>query len=74
VLLFGLNHNLAVPVDTHMWQAMQKWVLPELRGKSLTERTYRQIVDWFHERFGEWTGWAHQYLFTAHLLESQRKG
>lgn len=74
VLLFGLNHNLAVPVDTHMWQAMQKWVLPDLRGKTLTERTYRQIVDWFHERFGEWTGWAHQYLFTAHLLESQRKG
>ena len=68
VLLFGLDQPLAVPIDTHMWQAMQKWVLPELRDKTLTERTYRQIVDWFHDRFGEWTGWAHQYLFTAHLL------
>lgn len=68
VLLFGLDNPYAVPVDTHMWQAVQEWLLPELRNQSLTERTYRTIVDWFHERFGEWTGWAHQYLFTAHLI------
>ncbi len=71
VLLFGLDQPLAVPIDTHMWQAVAKWLLPDLAQKSLTERTYRQIVDWFHERFGTWTGWAHQYLFTAHLLASK---
>lgn len=66
VLLLGLDYWEAVPVDTHMWQAMQI-LLPELQGKSLTEKTYRQILDWFHDRFGEWTRWAQQYLFTARL-------
>jgi N-glycosylase/DNA lyase len=72
VLLFGLHQMLAVPIDTHMWQAVSKWLFPELAHKSLTERTYRQIVEWFHDRFGEWTGWAHQYLFTAHLLANKK--
>ena len=71
VLLFGLNQMLAVPIDTHMWQAVSKWLLPDLAGKSLTDKTYRQVVEWFHDRFGEWTGWAHQYLFTAHLVGSK---
>lgn len=66
VLLLGLDYWEAVPVDTHMWQAMQL-LLPELQGKSLTEKTYRQILDWFHDRFGVWTRWAQQYLFTARL-------
>jgi 8-oxoguanine DNA-glycosylase (ogg) len=71
VLLFGLNQMLAVPIDTHMWQAVGKWLLPDLADKSLTDKTYRQVVEWFHDRFGEWAGWAHQYLFTAHLLGSK---
>ncbi len=71
VLLFGLDNPYAVPVDTHMWQAVQEWLPNEVvpQGKSLTERAYRAVVEWFHERFGEWTGWAHQYLFTAHLFQ-----
>ncbi|MCS7209536.1 MAG: hypothetical protein NZ874_08190 [Fimbriimonadales bacterium] len=68
VLLFGLDNPLAVPIDTHMWQAVSEWLMPDLKGRSLTDRTYRQVVEWFHERFGEWSGWAHQYLFTAHLM------
>ena len=71
VLLFGLDQPLAVPIDTHIWQAVGKWLLPDLADKSLTDKTYRQVVEWFHDRFGEWTGWAHQYLFTAHLLASK---
>lgn len=72
VLLFGLNQMRAVPIDTHMWQAVGKWLLPELADKNLTDKTYRHIVEWFHDRFGEWTGWAHQYLFTAHLLRDKQ--
>ncbi len=68
VLLFGLDHMHAVPIDTHMWQAVGKWLMPDLASKNLTDKTYRQVVEWFHERFGDLTGWAHQYLFTAHLL------
>ncbi len=68
VLLFGLDNPLAVPIDTHMWQAVSEWLMPKLKGKNLTDKAYREVVEWFHERFGEWSGWAHQYLFTAHLL------
>ncbi len=68
VLLFGLDNPLAVPIDTHMWQAVSEWLIPKFKGKSLTDKIYREVVSWFHERFGEWSGWAHQYLFTAHLL------
>ncbi len=68
VLLFGLDNPLAVPIDTHMWQAVSEWLMPNLKGKNLTDKTYREVTAWFHERFGEWSGWAHQYLFTAHLL------
>lgn len=68
VLLFGLDQTLAVPIDTHMWQAVCQWLMPEQRGKTLTDKTYRQVVEWFHERFGTLSGWAHQYVFTAHLL------
>jgi len=66
VLLLGADQPEAVPVDTHLWQAMQPF-MPELQGKSLSDRTYRMIIDWFHNRFGALTNWAHQYLFTAHL-------
>ncbi len=69
VLLFGLDNPLAVPIDTHMWQAVAEWLMPKLKGKNLTDKTYREVVEWFHERFGEWSGWAHQYLFTAHLMQ-----
>jgi len=69
VLLFGLDNPLAVPIDTHMWQAVSEWLMPKLKGKTLTDKTYREVVEWFHERFGVWSGWAHQYLFTAHLLD-----
>ncbi|MFN7018908.1 MAG: DNA glycosylase [Fimbriimonadales bacterium] len=72
VLLFGLDNPLAVPIDTHMWQAVSEWLMPKLKGKSLTDKTYREVVNWFHERFGEWSGWAHQYLFTAHLLGKEQ--
>ncbi|OYT74228.1 MAG: hypothetical protein CFK49_09445 [Armatimonadetes bacterium JP3_11] len=70
VLLFGLDNPLAVPIDTHMWQAVSEWLMPHLKGKSLTDKTYREVVEWFHNQFGEWSGWAHQYLFTAHLLNT----
>ncbi|MCS6922930.1 MAG: hypothetical protein NZM10_00980 [Fimbriimonadales bacterium] len=74
VLLFGLDNPLAVPIDTHMWQAVGEWLLPKYKGKNLTDKAYREVVEWFHERFGEWSGWAHQYLFTAHLLTSDSAG
>ena len=67
VCLFGLDHLEAVPIDTHLWQAVSSWHLPELKGKSLTDLRYRQVGDYIRSRFGDRAGWAHQYLFYAHL-------
>lgn len=67
VCLFGLDHLEAVPVDTHLWQAAGAWFMPEFAGKALTESRYRLVGDWFRARFGALAGWAHQYLFYAHL-------
>jgi N-glycosylase/DNA lyase len=68
ICLFSLHHTLAVPVDTHLLQAAVRLYFPELKGKALTDLRYRQIGDHFRERFGELTGWAHQYLFYDNML------
>lgn len=66
--LFALHHTESVPVDTHLWQAAVRLYFPEWQEKSLTEQRYRMIGDLFRSRFGEWAGWAHQYLFYENLL------
>ena len=68
ISLFALHNTLAVPVDTHLHQAAVRLYFPELRGKALTDLRYRQIGDHFRARFGELTGWAHQYLFYDNML------
>lgn len=68
ICLFALHHTLAAPVDTHLHQAAVRLYFPELKGKALTDLRYRQIGDHFRERFGELTGWAHQYLFYDNML------
>lgn len=67
VCLFSLDKPQAIPVDTHVWQIARRDYLPELRGRSLTERVYWQIGDFFRTRFGEYAGWAHNVLFAAEL-------
>ncbi len=67
VCLFSLDKPQAIPVDTHVWQIARRDYLPELRGRSLTERAYWQVGDLFRQRFGEYAGWAHNLLFAAEL-------
>ncbi|MCS6829025.1 MAG: hypothetical protein NZ749_00110 [bacterium] len=73
VCLFSLDKPQAIPVDTHVWQIAQRDYLPELQGRSLTERVYRQIGDHFRARFGEYAGWAHNVLFAAELPAFRRR-
>ena len=63
ILLFSLDHDSAVPVDTHIWRIAQTYYLPELRGKSLTPANYTRVTEAFRERFGDKAGWAQQILF-----------
>lgn len=68
VCLFGLGHEVAVPVDTHLWQSACELYLPQLKGKGLTVNRYLAVGNFFRDRFGELAGWAHQYLFYNRVL------
>lgn len=74
VCLFALDKPQAIPVDTHVWQIAQRHYLPKLLGRSLTERRYRQVGEFFRARFGEYAGWAHNVLFAAELPAFRKRG
>ncbi|KAL5011314.1 hypothetical protein ScPMuIL_009865 [Solemya velum] len=68
VCLMSLDKVGAVPVDTHVWQFTAKNYLPKLnQSKSLTDRLYGEIGDYFRALWGPYAGWAHSVLFTADL-------
>ncbi len=73
IALFGFHHDAAAPVDTHLWQASCRLYFPEFRGKALTDARYRAVGAALRERFGPWTGWAHQYLFYDNLLNGRAR-
>lgn len=68
ICLIGLGHMLAVPVDTHLWNAATELYFPEWHGKPVTPQRYRAVGDLFREKFGDLAGWAHQYLFYDKVL------
>jgi N-glycosylase/DNA lyase len=72
VCLFAMRKDQAVPVDTHVWQLTRDRYLPALKGKSLTPSGYAQVINFFQSHF-EKAGWAQQYLFYDHLLDSRAK-
>ncbi|XP_054770057.2 N-glycosylase/DNA lyase-like [Lytechinus pictus] len=72
VCLMSLDKRGAIPVDTHVWQiASRDYIHTLQKTKTLTDRTYRQIGDFFRELFGEYAGWAHSVLFSADLKKFQ---
>jgi N-glycosylase/DNA lyase len=69
IALTSLDCSDEIPCDTHVWQIAKRDYLPSLRSKTLTDRVYTQIGDHFRTLFGEYAGWAHNYLFIAELSE-----
>jgi 3-methyladenine DNA glycosylase/8-oxoguanine DNA glycosylase len=63
IRLFSLDHDDAVPVDTHIWRMARARYAPELAGRSLTPAAYARVGEAFRDRFGERAGWAQQILF-----------
>ena len=63
ICLFCADKTQAVPVDTHVRQIACRLFTPELAQRSLTPRVYSAIGNAFRDRFGEYAGWAQQYLF-----------
>lgn len=72
IALFSLDQLGEIPCDTHIWQIAAR-EMPELRTKSLTDRVYDQIGEYFRGKFGEeFAGLVQTILFTAELPEFGR--
>lgn len=67
ICLYALGYDEAVPVDTHLWNAVTLTLWPEWRGSALTERRSRVVGDTFRDRFGVLAGYAQQLLFVWSL-------
>ncbi|KAH9500748.1 8-oxoguanine glycosylase ogg1 [Bulinus truncatus] len=75
VCLMSLDKTEAVPVDTHVWQITMKHYMTKLQNaKSLTEKLYNEIGDFYRNLWGPYAGWAHSVLFTSDLRQNKRKG
>ena len=71
VLLMSMDQTGAVPIDTHMLTIAKRY-LPHLRQqKTVTDRVYREVGNYFRELYGEYAGWAHSVLFSADLKHLQ---
>ncbi|XP_013774934.1 N-glycosylase/DNA lyase-like [Limulus polyphemus] len=74
VCLMSLDKPGAIPIDTHVWQITVRDYLHHLKAtKSLTDKVYSQVGNFFRERFGEYAGWAHSVLFSADLKKFKEK-
>ncbi len=67
ICLFGLGHDDAVPVDTHVRRIATRLFRPDLAQRSLTPAVYTALADLFRDRFGAYAGWTQQYLFVEDL-------
>ncbi|MBC8142531.1 MAG: hypothetical protein H7Y38_13955, partial [Armatimonadetes bacterium] len=65
--------NAAIPVDTHIWRMARAWYLPELEGSALTATNYAKVGTAFHDRFGDYCGWAQQVLFYRAAVGARRQ-
>ena len=59
----SLNHLEAIPVDTHIFQVAKKY-LPHLSSKkTVTDKSYNEISEFFRNLYGPLAGWAQTVIF-----------
>ena len=68
IALFALHKTEAVPVDTHIWQALTRLYHPEWYRTPITDKKYRVVATQFREKFGPLAAFAHQALFYENVL------
>lgn len=73
VALYALWKLEAVPIDTHLWQAICRIYFPEWKEKSLTHARYKLAGDFMRERFGDLAGVAHQFLYFENLRNWRKR-
>ena len=71
ICLFALDKDQAVPIDTHTRQIAVRLFEHSLAAKSLTARVYVTLAESYRNRFGDFAGWAQQYLFFAELRRAR---
>lgn len=60
-------------VDTHVWKIALNDYLPHLKkNKTMTDKSYKEIGNFFRSHFGPYAGWAHSVLFTADLAKFKK--
>ena len=66
ILLFAFQKYEAFPVDVWIRRIVQQYYLPELRtGSTLSTREYDRIRQFAREHFGEYCGYAQEYLYAG---------
>ncbi|BDI34347.1 8-oxoguanine DNA glycosylase [Capsulimonas corticalis] len=74
IVLFCMDKDNAIPVDTHIRQIVERHYLIGRMPRSLTKNGYALIGDTLRNRFGPMAGWAQQYLFYADTFEKKAWG
>ncbi|XP_056102719.1 N-glycosylase/DNA lyase [Rhinichthys klamathensis goyatoka] len=74
VCLMSLDKFEALPVDTHVWQIAKRDYnfAAGNSQKTLTDRVYKEIGDFFRKVWGPYAGWAQSVLFCADLKKFQK--
>jgi len=65
VLLFAFGFFEAFPVDVWIHRIMAETYLPDLSGKGCTPAEYERIRRFSRDYFGEYAGYAQEYLYCA---------
>jgi N-glycosylase/DNA lyase len=66
ILLFAFQKYEAFPVDVWIRRIMQEHYLPDLpTGAPLSNRDYDMIRNFARGHFGEYCGWAQEYLYAG---------
>lgn len=58
ILLFGLGHLQAFPVDVWMKRILEHYYFKD------KQKTEKYLSAWGRDKFGPWAGYAQQYLYT----------
>ncbi len=70
VLLMSMDKMEAFPVDVWIDRALRDWYFSESESKSMP-RTRMRV--WAQERFGDYAGYANQYLFQSRRLQGKQQ-
>ncbi len=73
VLLFGFGFFEAFPVDVWIRRIMAKTYLPDLTGKTCTPAEYERIRRFARDYFGEYAGYAQEYLYSVRDRLGEKK-